>query len=74
MLGASSLNGGLLSAAAFQPQALLGLHWRLFDFGRVDAEVAQARGARAEALAQVRLRMLRATEDVENAKSAPTRP
>ena len=67
VLGASSLNGGLLSAAAFQPQALLGLHWRLFDFGRVDAEVAQARGARAEALAQVRLRMLRATEDVENA-------
>lgn len=67
VLGASSLNGGLLSAAAFQPQALLGLHWQLFDFGRVDAEVAQARGARAEALAQVRLRMLRATEDVENA-------
>ena len=67
VLGASSLNGGLLSAAAFQPQALLGLHWRLFDLGRVDAEVAQARGARAEALAQVRLRMLRATEDVENA-------
>ena len=67
VLGASSLNGGLLSAAAFQPQALLGLHWRLFDFGRVDAEVAQAHGARAESLAQVRLRMLRATEDVENA-------
>jgi len=67
VLGASSLHGGLFSADAFQPQALLGLHWRLFDFGRVDAEVAQARGARAEALAQVRQRMLRATEDVENA-------
>ncbi|MDH0864711.1 TolC family protein [Mitsuaria sp. GD03876] len=67
VLGASSLSGGLLSSAAFQPQALLGLHWRLFDFGRVDAEVAQARGARAEALGQVRQRMLRATEDVENA-------
>ncbi len=67
VLGASSLHGGLFSSEAFQPQALLGLHWRLFDFGRVDAEVAQARGARAEALAQVRQRMLRATEDVENA-------
>ena len=67
VLGASSLHGGLFSSDAFQPQALLGLHWRLFDFGRVDAEVAQARGARAEALAQVRQRMLRATEDVENA-------
>ncbi|HEY1399610.1 TolC family protein, partial [Roseateles sp.] len=67
VLGAASLHGGLFSSEAFQPQALLGLHWRLFDFGRVDAEVAQARGARAEALAQVRQRMLRATEDVENA-------
>ncbi len=67
VLGASSLHGGLFSSQAFQPQALLGLHWRLFDFGRVDAEVAQAKGARAEALAQVRQRMLRATEDVENA-------
>lgn len=67
VLGAASLHGGLFSSEAFQPQALLGLHWRLFDFGRIDAEVAQARGARAEALAQVRQRMLRATEDVENA-------
>ena len=67
VLGSESLHGNLLSGAAFQPQAFLGLHWRLFDFGRVDAEVAQARGARAEALAQVRQRMLRATEDVENA-------
>lgn len=67
VLGAASLHGGLFTSEAFQPQALLGLHWRLFDFGRVDAEVAQATGARAEALAQVRQRMLRATEDVENA-------
>ncbi len=67
VLGSESLHGNVLSAAAFQPQAFLGLHWRLFDFGRVDAEVAQAKGVRAEALAQVRQRMLRATEDVENA-------
>ena len=67
LLGGQSLHGALFSADAFQPQALLGLRWRLFDFGRVDAEVAQARGARAEALAGLRLRMLQATEEVENA-------
>ncbi|WP_158080882.1 TolC family protein, partial [Pelomonas sp. KK5] len=67
LLGGQSLHGALFSAAAFQPQALLGLRWRLFDFGRVDAEVAQARGARAEALAALRQRMLGATEEVENA-------
>lgn len=68
LLGFESLHtGSLFSAAAFQPQAVLGLHWRLFDFGRVDAEVAQAKGANAEALAQYRQSMLRATEDVENA-------
>ncbi|WP_458788778.1 efflux transporter outer membrane subunit [Dyella jiangningensis] len=68
LLGFETLHSGsLFSSAAFQPQAMLGLHWRLFDFGRVDAEVAQAKGANAEALAQYRQSMLRATEDVENA-------
>jgi outer membrane protein TolC len=68
LLGFETLqSGSLFSAQAFQPQAVLGLHWRLFDFGRVDAEVAQAKGANAEALALYRQSMLRATEDVENA-------
>lgn len=68
LLGFESLRSGeLFTANAFQPQATLGLHWRLFDFGRVDAEVAQAKGANAEALAAYRQSMLRATEDVENA-------
>jgi outer membrane protein TolC len=68
LLGFESLKSGdLFSANAFQPQAVIGLHWRLFDFGRVDAEVAQAKGANAEALAEYRHSMLRATEDVENA-------
>jgi NodT family efflux transporter outer membrane factor (OMF) lipoprotein len=68
LLGVVSLGtASPFSAAAFQPQAALGLSWRLFDFGRVDAEVAQARGANAEALAHYRQSMLRATEDVENA-------
>jgi len=68
VLGLSSLgSSGLVSAASFQPQALAGLRWRLFDFGKVDAEVEHAKGANAEALAVYRKAMLRATEDVENA-------
>jgi NodT family efflux transporter outer membrane factor (OMF) lipoprotein len=68
LLGFESLSAGkLFTASAFQPAAAVGLRWRLFDFGRVDAEVAQAKGANAEALANYRKSMLRATEDVENA-------
>jgi outer membrane protein TolC len=55
---------------AFQPTAVAGLRWRLFDLGRVDAEVKQARGANAEALVQYRSSVLRATEDVEDAFNA----
>jgi NodT family efflux transporter outer membrane factor (OMF) lipoprotein len=73
VLGFESLDlGKTLTASAFQPAALAGLHWRLFDFGRVDAEVAQARGANREALLRYRQAMLRATEDVENAIVALT--
>lgn len=68
LLGFESLNAQtLLRASAFQPQGMVGLHWRLFDFGRVDAEVRSAKGANAEALARYRLTVLHATEDVENA-------
>lgn len=68
LLGFESLSGGrLLSAASFQPQATAGLRWRLFDFGRVDAEVARASSANAQALLEYRQTVLRATEDVENA-------
>jgi NodT family efflux transporter outer membrane factor (OMF) lipoprotein len=67
-LGFDSLSAGrFLSAASFQPQATAGLRWRLFDFGRVDAEVAQANSAHAQALLTYRQSVLRATEDVENA-------
>ena len=62
-----SLRTATPSAANFQPLAAIGLHWRLFDFGRVDAELARAEGARSEALARYRQSLLRATEDVENA-------
>lgn len=68
LLGFESLSAGkLFTGRAFQSAIGGGLRWRLFDFGRVDAEVAQARGAYAEALADYRKSMLRATEDVENA-------
>jgi NodT family efflux transporter outer membrane factor (OMF) lipoprotein len=71
LLGFESLSSqNLLTGAGFQPEAMAGLRWRLFDFGRVDAEVTAARGANTEALANYRAAVLRATEDVENALSA----
>jgi outer membrane protein TolC len=63
-------SGNLFSGDASQAQGVFGLRWRLFDFGRVDAQIAAARGQEAEALAAWRLAVLRATEDVENAFSA----
>lgn len=68
LLGFESLGSDdLMSASSFQPQLLAGLRWRLFDFGRVDAELKQAKGAYSEALAHYRQTALRATEEVENA-------
>lgn len=67
---ATTSTGGLLSSGATQAQGFLGLRWRLFDFGRIDAEIASAKGVNAEALAGYRLAVLRASEDVENALSA----
>ena len=63
-------SGNLFTGAASQAMGVLGLRWRLFDFGRIDAQIAAARGQEAEALAAYRLAVLRATEDVENAFSA----
>lgn len=60
----------LFNSEAFQPAALAGIHWSLFDFGRIDAEVAQAKGAYAEALVQYRQAVLRATQDTEDALAA----
>jgi NodT family efflux transporter outer membrane factor (OMF) lipoprotein len=68
LLGFDSLSAQrFFSAASFEPQATAGLRWRLFDFGRVDAEVAQANSAHVQALLAYRQSVLRATEDVENA-------
>ncbi len=62
--------GNLFSGGASQSAGVLGLRWRLFDFGRINAQIDQSRGQEAEALAAYRQSMLRATEDVENAFSA----
>lgn len=70
LLGTATMGlGGLFGGNAAQASGVLGLRWRLFDFGRVDAEIAAARGRNAEALAAYRLTVLRASEDVENAFS-----
>jgi hypothetical protein len=63
-------SGNLFTTGANQAQGVLGLRWRLFDFGRVDAQIAAARGQEAEALAAYRLAVLPATEEVENSFAA----
>ncbi|AXA53607.1 efflux transporter outer membrane subunit [Pseudomonas thivervalensis] len=62
--------GNLFTGDASQAAGALGLRWRLFDFGRINAQIDQAKGQEAEALAAYRQSALRATEDVENAFSA----
>lgn len=68
---ATAVSGGnLFTGDASQAAGALGLRWRLFDFGRINAQIDQAKGQEAEALAAYRQSALRATEDVENAFSA----
>ena len=68
---ATSIAGGnLFTSGANQAAGVLGLRWRLFDFGRINAQIQQAKGQQAEMLAAYRLAALHATEDVENAFSA----
>lgn len=57
----------LFTAPALNAQGLVGLRWRLFDFARIDAEVAAARARGDGAAAAYRAALLLATEDVENA-------
>jgi NodT family efflux transporter outer membrane factor (OMF) lipoprotein len=71
---ATTVSGGnLFSSDASQAAGVLGLRWRLFDFGRINARIDLAKGQEAELLAAYRLAALRATEDVENALSALVR-
>jgi NodT family efflux transporter outer membrane factor (OMF) lipoprotein len=64
---ASAGTSSFFTGDAVQASGGLGLRWRLFDFGRIDAEVAGAKGQDAEAIALYRSSVLHATEDVENA-------
>jgi NodT family efflux transporter outer membrane factor (OMF) lipoprotein len=63
-------SGNMFSSAANQATGVLGLRWRLFDFGRINAQIDLAKGQEAEAMAAYRQAALRATEDVENALSS----
>lgn len=71
LIGSASTSGGtFFSAGAQQSSAFLGLRWRLFDFGRIDAEIDRAKGRETQALAYYRQSVLTASEEVENALSA----
>jgi NodT family efflux transporter outer membrane factor (OMF) lipoprotein len=66
--GATSISSGnLLTGGASQAAAVAGLRWRLFDFGRINAQIHSAQAQEVEALAAYRQAVLQATEDVENA-------
>ena len=70
LLGVNSIDASrLFTGGALESQIGAGLRWRLFDFGRVDAEVAQARGRYAESLAAWRQTVLRGAGEVETAFS-----
>lgn len=62
----SVAEGNLFTSGANQAASVFGLRWRLFDFGRIDAQIKQSKGREAEMLAAYRLAALKATEDVEN--------
>jgi len=59
--------GSFFSADSTTAQGVLGLRWRLFDFGRLRGQVALARGRTREALAAYQDTVLRASEEVETA-------
>ncbi|ENV46408.1 hypothetical protein P255_00547 [Acinetobacter brisouii CIP 110357] len=70
LIGSSTIaSGNLFSSGSNQAASLLGLRWRLFDFGRINAEIRLAKGQEAENLAAYQLAVLHATEDVENSLS-----
>lgn len=66
---ATTASRNLFSSGANQAAGVLGLRWRLFDFGRINAEISLAKGQEAEKLVAYQLAVLHATEDVENSLS-----
>jgi NodT family efflux transporter outer membrane factor (OMF) lipoprotein len=68
LAGLQSLDAGkLLTPDAAQLSGLIGLRWRLFDFGKLDAAREKATAAEDEALLTYRQTAILAAEDVENA-------
>jgi NodT family efflux transporter outer membrane factor (OMF) lipoprotein len=71
LLGVASLGtASIVSGNAVNAQGSAAIRWRLFDFGRVDAEVAAARGREREVLAQWRRAALGASAEVADAIAA----
>jgi NodT family efflux transporter outer membrane factor (OMF) lipoprotein len=71
LIGVASLGTtSIVSGNAVDAQASAAIRWRLFDFGRVDAEVAAARGREKETLAQWRQAALGASAEVADAIAA----
>lgn len=72
LIGTSSVvsNDNLFTSPTNQSAGVVGLRWRLFDFGRINAQINLAKGQESEMLAAYKLAALRAVEDVENAFSA----
>ncbi len=71
LIGVASLGtASITSGNAVNAQGSAAIRWRLFDFGRVDAELAAARGREKEALAQWRQAALDASAEVADAIAA----
>lgn len=71
LVGSTTTHGGnLFDGASNEALGALGIRWRLFDFGRVDAQVKAAKGDYAVKLAGYRESVLQATAEVENSISA----
>lgn len=71
LIGVASVGTlSLASGDAITANGGAAIRWRLFDFGRLDAELAAARGARREALAQWRNAALVASAEVGDAIAA----
>lgn len=50
-------SGNLFTSGASQSAGILGLRWRLFYFGRINAQIELAKGQEAEMLAAYRLHL-----------------
>jgi len=68
----ASSASSFITGSASVTQGVAGLRWRLFDFGRIRAEIADAKGSERGALAAYQQSVLRAAADVETAAAIYT--